>query len=221
MVSKRDVMFIGFGGLGLSVTGTDSVIDLPNVLSIQDGFGDDRLRAFIVEASGASSAIQMPSLTQIIDRNINRRSQLIASTGGTIQISSLTDARGIDFVIDGTGTVPIAQLESLIDSKLTLSGFDVALPNLEFADGTDLVLAGVNLSVPQIQTLRDGSISSTGGGGITAPLLSNIDGADLSVNDGVTLSLPGVKTYRHAASGSYVDRQWMSNWASANGCRRH
>ncbi|WP_372897006.1 CARDB domain-containing protein, partial [Stieleria sp.] len=48
----------------------------------------------------------------------------------------------------------------------------------------------------------------TAGATFTAPLLTNIDGTDLNVSGGVTVSLPGVTQYQHASTGNYVDRTW-------------
>ena len=191
-------------------TATDGgAIELPMLKSVQDTSGDNRNGAFEFSSTQSGSLINLASLQQIVDLNADQRSIVRANTGGSINMGQLTNARGVNLIEDHTGSMSLTQLESLLDSRLTLSGNDVSLDQLLVADGTELVLSGVNLNIPLIESLVDGAVTASVGGSLTAPLLTNIDGADFDLSDGVTISLPGVTHYRHAGSGNYVDRSWL------------
>ncbi|MEO1527560.1 MAG: CARDB domain-containing protein, partial [Planctomycetota bacterium] len=188
-----------------------ATLSLPGLESIQDDSGDNRLGGYFFNATGTETVVDISGLKQIVDYNSDLLSRLEAKTGATILSDALVNVRGVDIIDDGTGSITLAQLESLNNSELTLSGDDLALNQLSYAVGGRLDLNGVNLTLPLVESLAFGSIIATAGASLTAPLLTNIDGANINLSGGVTVSLPGVTHYRHGGTSSQQDRSWLAD----------
>ncbi len=202
-------------------------INLPALKTIDDrAEGDTRQRSIELDATGTNSIIIVSALTQFIDRDVNPNSgfnaglysRLSATVGGSILANQLIDIRGVEVKYDGTSSLAFAQFQSspartLIRSRLVISGSSVSLPQLTSADGTEFVIAGVNVSLPVLETLRVGGLNISAGGSLSAPLLSNIDGTSITVKDGVVLTLPNIEHYRFANTNSDQSRLWRSEGA--------
>ncbi len=89
-----------------------------------------------VTADGTDSVVDISSLVTFQDFDTSERSRLAARNGGAVLAGSLVDVRGVELVLNGTGTLPIAQLVSLTDGAVTLSGQDYAFLGLQNAAGT-------------------------------------------------------------------------------------
>ncbi|WP_372899359.1 hypothetical protein, partial [Stieleria sp.] len=144
-----------------------------------------------------------------------QRTSFSATDGASIQIASLTDARGTQFLLDGSGSLVLTQLQTLIDSQLILRDNDLTLSQLASANRSEFDIAGAQLALPLIDSLRDGAITVGSDGVFAAPQLTNIDGTDLHVRGGATLSLPGVTGYRHLGDASSIDRSWSASGAGS------
>ncbi|WP_372898210.1 hypothetical protein, partial [Stieleria sp.] len=188
------------------------VIDLSSVQAVIDPVeGDTRRRSFSFVAKDAGSQIDLSALATVTDQNADQRTSFSATDDASIQIASLTDARGTQFLLDGSGSLAVTQLQTLIDSQLILRDNDLTLSQLASANRSEFDIAGAQLALPLIDSLRDGAITVGSGGVFDSPQLTNIDGTDLHVRDGATLSLPGVTGYRHLGDASSIDRTWSAS----------
>ncbi len=139
-----------------------------------------------------------------------RWSTLTARDGGTITAPLLVSLQGVDVTLDGTGTLDTAQWQSFTSGRLTVDAEGTNLAALEDATGTQIVVTHAHAAFPMLTTLRFGSVSLANGGTVDLPLVSDLDGASLSVRDGVTLSLPGVVAYNHRSTDNYQVRSWLA-----------
>ena len=111
-------------------------IDLGGVIQIIDpAVGDTRSRAVRVTADGIGSTIDLQALTTFQDPNADVRSTLTPRNGGSILAGSLTDLGGVQLTIDGTGTLPVAQITTFENSQATLSTIDPGFTALTSAGG--------------------------------------------------------------------------------------
>ena len=188
----------------LSATGTGSMIELPNLLTLQgysylsrntdilatDG-GIINLPAMTTvvdgavwfKADGPGSAIQMPALGSFDGYFWNTRSGFSAVNSGTLSTPQLVDITQGDLVLDETGAMDIEQIQTWNTGTLI-----VDIPGLQFDSLTDLINVRLEL-VGQIPDL---------------PVLSNIDSSSLLVSGGVTLNLPLVGSYVNDSNASRV-----------------
>ncbi|WP_158222635.1 CARDB domain-containing protein [Rhodopirellula sp. MGV] len=186
------------------------VIDLSGVASVVDpAEGNVDFRSIKFQATGADSKINLPSLVSIVDQESDDPTALIATSGGVINVPSLTHAQGTSFGLDGSSGLAIDSIRSLYESSVNISSSDVSLGSLIDATGTEFYVDGVALGLPQLTSLQNGGIHLVDGGQIDSPLLSEIDGADLSVTGGSSLTLPNVTRYAHAAESISKQRKWQ------------
>ncbi len=108
--------------------------------------------------------VDLSALVTFQDFDTSERSRLVARGGGTVLAGSLVDVRGVELVLDGTGTLPIAQLTSLTDGAVTLSGQDYAFPGLQNAAGTAFTISGVHADLSAVTNLTRGGVTLSGGG---------------------------------------------------------
>ncbi len=178
-------------------------IDLGRVRQIADArSGELRYGRMSVTADGADSVVDLSALITFQDFDTSERSRLVASGGGTVLAGSLVDVRGVELVLDGTGTLPLAQLSSLTEGAATLSGQDYAFPGLENASGTTFTINGVHADLGAVTNLTRGALTLSSGGTANLSSARTIDGASFWVNDGVTLALPAARSYAHAATAN-------------------
>ncbi|MEL6104395.1 MAG: CARDB domain-containing protein, partial [Planctomycetota bacterium] len=190
-------------------------IDLSSVVAIIDPVaGDTRRRDIAIRATGSDSSIDLSSLTSIIDRGADERTEFTALAGGTVIAPLLTNAQGTSFVDDASGNLSLEQLVSLVDSRIHVSDRNVTLGALTSASESVFAVSGATLSLPLIESLRDGGIALDGAS-FDAPSLRNIDGSDLSVGSGATIHLPGITSYRHLGDASSVRRSWNASGAGS------
>jgi hypothetical protein len=188
------------------------VIDLPVLEQLYDPVdGDTRYRRIDVVAQGADSLIAMPELVHFSDRfstdfGNGMYSSIKVSGGAEVQIPQLTEATGINLELDGTATIATSQWERLVNGRVAITGGDRSFLGLQDANDTDLVITGAAVDLPLLESLRYGSITLTEMGMANVPLLSDIDGASLRVEGGVTLALPNVSGYDHASTGNSQHR---------------
>ena len=181
---------------------TGGAIDLGGVTQIIDpSAGDTRARSTRVTADGFASTINLQALATFEDVNADERSTLTPRNGGSILAGLLTDLQGVHVTLDGTGTLPVAQIATFENSQATLSVTDPGFTAMTSAGGSAFVVSGVAVNLSNVTDLNHGSVTLTNGGTVDMSNVSNIDGASFFVSGGVTLSLPAATTYSHAATG--------------------
>ena len=152
----------GSSGGGFRVEALNGgVVSLPSVVTIGDAAtgvaGDYFYNYHWLTADGTGSQIQLPALTQHLLGTALRR---CARNGGVIQAPLLTSLQVANLVLDGTGTVPIAQLTAVTGGQLTLSGVDVSGDEYVF---TNLInIANTTVDVHGVDVDLDAVTSATG-----------------------------------------------------------
>ena len=130
-------------------------------------------------------------------------SSISASSGGTLSLpglTSITDAFGLSFSSDGAGSeIDLSNLTSFTggssNSIEDTNGATVVLSSsLTSLDGVSISVDGTGtFPLDQITSLTNGRLTVEGGA-YTLPILSDIDGSSLFVEDGGKLTLPAVTT---------------------------
>ena len=158
-------------------------IDLRNVTSILDpSSGDQRYRNIAVKSDGTGSTIDLSSLSSFVDNYAgstggeNFYSELKPANGGTITAPNLTSVRGVWTILESPGSVATNQWANFNGSRLELKTAGYSFAGMQTAAGAELLVSG-----------------STTTANFNA--LTNIDGANLLVSSGVTLTLPAVTSY--------------------------
>ncbi len=169
------------------------LVDLRATVQMVDpNAGDTRYRQVVVTADGVNSRVDLSSLVSMTDAwggslgGHNLWSQLIARNHGTIHVPILTDLSAVALSLNGTGTLPIAQITSIRDGAILVT------------DGTHTFTGLTNAS--------GSMITLSNGGRMVADALSNINGASITVGGGVTLSLPSVPSYTHTSGDQDYNR---------------
>ena len=192
--------------------------ETPSLSTILDGeSGDTRQRAVYVIASGHASVIDLGRVHSFVDRDHDPHlgfdaglySQIVANQGGSILAPELAHLRGIAWSIDGSDAIDPSDgesrrlttesLESVRDSRLILGSGTHRFPELVEATGTGILVSHGHAVFPGLTSLRHGGVRLRNGGTADLSSLTDIDDTSLIVEGGVTLSLPGVTSYRHAA----------------------
>jgi hypothetical protein len=131
-------------------------VDLSGVTQILDPEeGDLRGRAVRISADGADSRVDLSNLEVLHDRSsafwssVTGYSSLTATNGGEITAPSLTTLNAVEINLDGTGILPVGQITTLTNSRLTVTASDYTFNSLATIDGTNfLVSGGGSLSLP-------------------------------------------------------------------------
>lgn len=165
-------------------------ISMPQLRDLVDPAGGDvRRRQIILDARGQGSAILLPMVQRFHQWNNEQYSWIRALDGASVEAAQLREATGIQVIFNGTGSVPLTGLTYLWDSRLDLSGGDVALPNLVEALRTVFQVNGVTL---------------------TTPALTTLDGSELVTVQGGVIAMDGVRSYRFASTGNSQQRVFRS-----------
>ena len=150
-------------------------VDLHNALRIVDpSSGDTRQRAIDVTADAGT--IKLDALTTMIDAYGNaggavdgRWSTLVVHNGGIITAPNLTTIQGVGVAIDGTGTIPTAQIRSFHGGGLTISDPGHDFSGLVDASMSQIVVTGVAVTFPNLTRIDNASFSTSGGGHLSVP----------------------------------------------------
>ena len=192
----------------LEASGAGSALDLPNVTTWEGAVGccwDAQVSAL------SGGEVSLPALTT--DKGGATRI-LAQGTGSVVDLSALTnlisDQGGNYSAIQATqgGQIKESKLTSLSDVLLTIDG-----------TGTQ--------DTAQITSLAGDTLTVTGGSPSFAGL-TTINGSDINVSGGVSLTLPGVTEYTGGSSysttleasgaGSALDLPNVTTWEGAVGC---
>ncbi len=104
-------------------------------------------------ADGASSMVDLSQLTSFIDTSRYKAAALVARNGGAIRAGQLTSLDSVSLVIDGTSTLPTAQITSLVNGSLEVHGAAPDLGGLTTVNGSHLrAWDGGVLSLPPTLT---------------------------------------------------------------------
>lgn len=194
-----------------------ATVDLGSLGQILDpAAGDTRVRHVVITADGPGSVVDLSSLTIFEDRNTDSRSHLNPVNGGVIMTPLLTDLTGVILNLDGTGTLPVAQMQAMINGSVSISGSDQLFPSLTLATGTFFIIDGVHADLSQVIDFNRSSVTLTGGGTTDLSSAAAIDGASFAVNDGVTLSLPAATSYAHGSTQNNQTRTWHAQGAGSS-----
>jgi len=196
---------------------TGGFIDLSQVGIVgDDPASDSRVSRIRLLADGTGSALDVSALTTFSDRNTDEYSELRAVNGGEILASNLTELQAVALTLNGTGTLPVAQITRLASCSVTVSGVDAAFPVLTDAIGTTFTVWRVTADLGRLPTLQRGELWLHGGGMADVGALENIDGASLYIHDGVALALPAVEAYSFDSTANNQRRRlWVTGIGSA------
>jgi hypothetical protein len=190
------------GSVQFLASGTNSVIDLPQLTSITNGTGRHQDVLLTAETGGE---IRLPKLTDLIDPNVGDtqgRAILIRATGADSVISMPLLASFIDQNPYGDGTWDGAGDTLGMSSITTTGGGLVSAPLLRILNAVALMdTASTTLPISQFTTFTNGQIVANG---VLADFtsLTNANGTRLYATDGGTLSLPALMSYTHTVGGS-------------------
>ncbi len=182
------------GGGTIDLSGTTSIVD-PNT-------GDQRYRSIDVTADGLGSTVDLSALASFTDNSggsptgANRYSTLTARNLGIIEAGVLETLVGVNVTIDGTGSMPTAQITSLDTSALSLSG-----------SATTFDFSGLTTATTSVLSVDAATLS--------VPALADIDGSSLLVTSGGTLALPAVTSYTNTTTGNDQTRTLSASGAGS------
>lgn len=143
-------------------------IDLSGLTQITGG-------ATQIVATGASSQIDLSSLTTFVDTNGNRGSLLEERSGGSILARNLVSLSAVTLKLNSQSTISTSQMVSLTDGEINVQGIAA-----DFAALTNILNSTVIIA---------------GGGTANLPQVASFHGSSLDVSGGVTLNLPNVVSY--------------------------
>jgi len=126
------------------------VVSLPNLATVSvTGSGSTAN----LLADGAGSLLNVPVLT-----TVSGPSGLTATHQGSIDAPVLTSLDGTSVTLDGTGSLPTAQIVTLTDGQLTVSGGSYDFSGLTSLDNSGVsVSGGITVSLPDVTTFQAGS----------------------------------------------------------------
>ena len=184
--------------------------------------GDTRQRSIDLTADGAGSTIRLDLLTSFSDAYGNgpdavdgRWSTLVASHGGGIVAPNLATLAGVGLTLDGTGTLPTAQITAMSGGGLSISNTASNLSGLSTVDGTQISIVGVHQDLHNLGVLRDATLTLGGGGTADLGGVIDLDGTSLFVGGGVTLALPSVVTYNQNSNNNFQTRTLHADGAGS------
>lgn len=166
-----------------NATGSNAVVRLANLSSMSLGtFGYQ-----ITAANGGQ--VQLPALSTI-QRNADTALGLTATGGGVIDLRSLSSMVG-STLNQGFGIIA-----SQAGSRIDLSGLQT-ISSLSITQISASTGASIDLSAAQ--TISNANIT-VNGGTLTVPAVTNINGSQIAVGGGSSLTLPGVTSYTNNAN---------------------
>ena len=117
---------------------------------------------------------------------------LAATNAGEVRIPSLTSLTGIRIALDATGVMPIAQLTSIVNGFIGVSG-------------------GRTATFPSLVTATDTDVDVRGGSAFEAPALTAIDGMGLRAEGASRITIPAATSYAFASTwGNDLHRSWQA-----------
>ncbi len=168
---------LSFQGGTLDVSGTNSsltisgsVVDASGTLSAQNGasvsvpgLSTDVGAGMALSAIGPGSQLDLSSLTAWGGVGTT----IAATAGGEVLLNNaVTSTKGVTFVVDGTGTLPLDQLDSITGGGIDVVGGSYSLTNLTDVDGSNiLVSGGGQLALPGVTAVNAPNTEFTGQGG--------------------------------------------------------
>ena len=108
--------------------------------------------------------------------------------------------QGVYYDLDATSTLALPSLTTALNSLFEIEDRSTAFASLTMASGTIFDLSQSTVQLANLKSLPNGSIELSLESSVQAPVLSNINGTNVVVQDGSVLALPGVTTY---SSGPY------------------
>jgi subtilase family serine protease len=113
----------------------------------------------------------------------------------------------VNLELDGTGSLPHAQIESLTSGRIVLAGGQTwVFPSLDNATDTEVSVTRARAEFPVLTTLKYGSLTLSRGASLDVPELLDIDGASLYAGAGTEIRVPKATSYAHAGTGSSQHR---------------
>ena len=234
-------------GTLLTVTGTTTVsaaslyaeggatLNLPNLLSYNGGTSTNTL-----EATGAGSVLDLPGVTTWEGvGNCCSQTNFSALAGGEVSLPALTTDQGgaTQFLAQGTGSIiNLPELTSLISdqgsNQSTLQatqGGQVVSPDVTTLGDVVLTIDGTGTqNTAQIVSLNSDATLFVSGGSPSFADLTTIDGSNVTVSGGITLTLAGLTEYtgsnvfytvlQATGAGSVLNLPNVSKWEGSAGC---
>ena len=159
---------------------------------------NDSVQLFVT-AEGPGSLIDFSSLETFLDSSradhtptgpdFEGTSSITVSTGATIQADALARLSAVQLNLDGTGTLPIEQIESFTNGVMVLSGSRYVFANLMNLENTSVTLKTEHAIFEKA---------------------SNINGASLVVEQGGELTLAAAESYSNS-----IDDRWIADGAGS------
>ncbi len=196
-ISLPEVTSLNDSAAGLSNTVSavsGGVVSLPNLATITvTGWGSTAN----LLADGAGSLLDLPVLT-----TVSGTSSLTVAHQGTVNAPVLTSLDGTRITLDGTGTLPTAQVGTLTGGQLTVSGGSYDFRGLTHLDNTGVSVSGgttVSLAGVTSDQLGDGTLQASGAGSVLVlpnlTVLSDTtagDSGSVQALSGGEVNLPGL-----------------------------
>ena len=187
----------GIYDLFLNVSGTSSTLNLPALATIS-------CNKLSIDASGSGNAIDLSGVTALGPSDAG---DLSVTAGSAVQFGSGTSLTNMNITTDGSNTMSLGQIGSLIDSTLDVEGGSYTLSNLVDIDGSSFeVDYGASLTMPSVTTDNDGATANnpypyfwaaTQGTTLSLPALTTISGYSVSIkawDSGDVINLPTLAT---------------------------
>ena len=190
---------------------------LPNVVSdsVSNSYFGSGFAAY-----GSGSSLNLPALASF--SALFGSLSITATSGGQVSLPLLSNVTGSSLQLDveGTGSqIDVSQLSGLNSgSSIT----DLSSGSLLFPT-TITSLEGVSVTVDGTGTLDPGQFSSLTDGRLTVreasytlPGLTDIDGTNLYVQQGGSLTLPNVVSYANTPALSYISTSFQASDAGSS-----
>ncbi|MFC1794743.1 hypothetical protein ACFL3Q_14285 [Planctomycetota bacterium] len=189
-------------------------VDLRQLIEIseRDSISSSNTRVGIT-ASGAGSVIDLSALRMLEDASSNYYSYLDSGDGGVIHSNQLGYLRAVSLTLTAESTLGLSNLKSLHSCDFVFTDINLSLPSLVDVYASEIQVDGVHINLSSLIRLRNSSFTVRNGGTADLSSVSYIDGTNLYVYDGVTLSLPSVASYSFASTTT----GWENRYFVADG----
>ncbi len=148
-------------------------------------------------ASGGT--LNFPAVTSIA-RAANRRTEILASFGASINFQSLPALDNSVISATSGSTINLQSLQSANNSTITVTASNLNLPSLTSANGTTIDASSTStVSLPNLASVDRARLFVASGSQLNVPLLNSINDTSLRAR-AVTLSLPNIRDFRSSTA---------------------
>ncbi len=189
----------------------NDLLSLPSLVSYSSG---SATAADLFNATGSNAIVRLANLSSMSLGSFNY--QITASNGGQVQLPALSTIErsaqnGVTLTANGGGVIDLRSLTSMVATNpnqgfginASQAGSRIDLSGLQTISSLSVTQisasAGATIDLSAAQTISNANIT-VNGGTLTVPAVTNINGSQIAVGGGSSVTLPGVTAYTNSAN---------------------